>query len=231
MFSVDFESKVPLDFAQDIIIHIRGGKPLRLPIRALVKEPELQIEQQELNFGGVTRGDSKELPLKIYNHSNILAKLKLDIRDYEEFEIYVAKTNHDPEDDAVSEIMAAASEEGDGYNLHDLDDENLDPVGDEMEEEEDDDDDENANRFCNIFLKPKQSPLELIVKYTPADVEDPRDFKLPLTLTGVPNCPALDVNIKGCGIKPKFLLEPTTVNFKTRVIAKGSKPLPFHQDI
>jgi hypothetical protein len=79
--------------------------------------------------------------------------------------------------------MAAASEGGDdGFrdNFHDLDpDDNLDPV-DEMEEDEDDDDDDNGNRFVNIFLKPKHSPLELLVKYTPADVEDPRDFKLPL---------------------------------------------------
>jgi hypothetical protein len=41
MFSVDFESKVPADFNSDIIVHIRGGKPLRLPIRAVVKIPEL----------------------------------------------------------------------------------------------------------------------------------------------------------------------------------------------
>lgn len=27
------------------------------------------------------------------------------------------------------------------------------------------------------------------------------------------------------------MVEPTAVNFKTKVIAKGSKPLPFHQDI
>jgi hypothetical protein len=32
-------------------------------------------------------------------------------------------------------------------------------------------------------------------------------------------------------VKPRFLVEPTAVNFKTKVIAKGSKPLPFHQDI
>lgn len=32
-------------------------------------------------------------------------------------------------------------------------------------------------------------------------------------------------------MKPRFLVEPTSVNFKTKVIAKGSKPLPFHQDI
>ncbi len=32
-------------------------------------------------------------------------------------------------------------------------------------------------------------------------------------------------------MKPRFLVEPTLVNFKTKVIAKGSKPMPFHQDI
>ena len=37
--------------------------------------------------------------------------------------------------------------------------------------------------------------------------------------------------IRGVGVKPRFLLEPTVVNFKTKVIAKGSKPLPFHNDI
>jgi len=37
--------------------------------------------------------------------------------------------------------------------------------------------------------------------------------------------------IKGVGVKPRFLLEPTFVNFKTKVIAKGSKPMPFNSDI
>jgi hypothetical protein len=41
----------------------------------------------------------------------------------------------------------------------------------------------------------------------------------------------LDRVVRGIGIKPRFLLDPPGVNFKTKVIAKGSKPLPFHQDI
>jgi hypothetical protein len=32
-------------------------------------------------------------------------------------------------------------------------------------------------------------------------------------------------------VKPRFLVEPTLVNFKTKVIAKGSKPMPFHMDV
>jgi hypothetical protein len=71
----------------------------------------------------------------------------------------------------------------------------------------------------------------LQLKYTPADVEDPRDFVLPLKLAGVGEMTALRRPIRGVGVKPRFLLEPTVVNFRTKVIAKGSKPLPFHLDI
>jgi len=73
--------------------------------------------------------------------------------------------------------------------------------------------------------------LRLQLKYTPADVEDPRDFVLPLKLAGVGEMAALKRVARGVGVKPRFLLEPTAVNFRTKVIAKGSKPLPFHNDI
>jgi hypothetical protein len=69
------------------------------------------------------------------------------------------------------------------------------------------------------------------LKYTPAEVENPRNFILPLKLAGVGEVNALKKVIKGVGVKPRFLLEPTLINFKTKVIAKGSKPLPFHNDI
>ena len=65
---------------------------MRMPVRAFARIPEIQIEQGELDFGGVTRGDSKTLPITVYNHSEVPAKLILDIRDYDEFEISVAPT-------------------------------------------------------------------------------------------------------------------------------------------
>jgi hypothetical protein len=73
--------------------------------------------------------------------------------------------------------------------------------------------------------------LRLQLKYTPADVEDPRDFILPLKLAGVGEMNVLKRVVRGVGVRPRFLLDPTSVNFRTKVIAKGSKPLPFHNDI
>lgn len=68
-------------------MHIRGGKTLRMPVRAVAKIPDVEIGEEVLDFGSITRGDSMTLPLTLYNHSNITAKLILDIRDYPEFEI------------------------------------------------------------------------------------------------------------------------------------------------
>lgn len=75
-------------------------------------------------------------------------------------------------------------------------------------------------------------PFELKLKYVPANVDDPQNFILPLKLAGYTHeLEGLRRRIKACGQKPRFFLDPTVVNFKTKVIAKGQKPLPFHQDI
>jgi len=35
-------------------VNIRGGKTLRLPVRAVSKIPIVEIQEQELDFGGIT---------------------------------------------------------------------------------------------------------------------------------------------------------------------------------
>ncbi len=73
--------------------------------------------------------------------------------------------------------------------------------------------------------------MRLQLKFTPIEIDDPRNFEIPLKLAGVGEIDGLTRLVKGVGVKPRFLLDITCVNFKTKVIAKGSKPLPFHSDI
>ena len=230
VFTVGFISAVETDFQTEITVHIRGGRALKLPVRACAKIPDVLIEEAELDFGGITVGDSKTLPLTVYNHADIPAKLVLDIRDHPEFEIILPPQPQD--DDVVSEIMVPIHEDP---NYRDPADVNPDDAQDPLEEDEMDEDEgadeEEQIRHVQISLKPEKSPLRLQLKYTPADVEDPRDFVLPLKLAGVGEMGALRRTVRGVGVKPRFLLEPTVVNFRTKVIAKGSKPLPFHNDI
>lgn len=86
-FTISFLSNVEKEFNSEITVHIRGGKPLKIPVRANAIVPDVKIEEEIFDFSGVTFGDSKILPLTIHNDSNIEAKLILDIRDYPEFEI------------------------------------------------------------------------------------------------------------------------------------------------
>ena len=131
----------------------------------------------------------------------------------------------------ASEIMVPITDEINYNNLDDVSPEDIkDPLA-EDESEEDEEDDEKSKRYVHVVLKPERSPLRLCLKYTPCDVEDPRHFELPIKLAGVGEIEGLMRYVKGVGVKPRFLLEPTVVNFKTKVIAKGSKPLPFHNDI
>lgn len=123
VFTAGFVSHVERDFYSEIIVHIRGGKPLKLAVRAVAKIPDIEIEEAELDFGGITFGDSKTLPLTVYNHSDIPAKLILDIREHNEFEIILPAQTHD--DDVVSEIMVAVPED---QNFKDLENMNPDDI-------------------------------------------------------------------------------------------------------
>jgi len=60
---------------------------LKIPVKAKAIIPDVKIEEDVFDFGGVTFGDSKIIPLTIHNDSDIDAKLILDIREYPEFEI------------------------------------------------------------------------------------------------------------------------------------------------
>ncbi len=102
-FKVSFFSATPKTFKSEIVVNIRGGKPLKIPVIVNAIVPEIFIEEKNIDFGGVTFGDSKMMPLTIINESDITAKLILDIRDYPEFEIVLPEAN--PEDDVHSEIM------------------------------------------------------------------------------------------------------------------------------
>ncbi len=235
VFNVGFLSHQEREFNSEITLNIRGSKPIKIPVHATAIVPQVRIAEDNLDFGGVTFGDAKIIPMTIANKSNIEAKLILDLRDYPEFEISVPRDLNDKED-VTSEIIVPITDQNAGaVNYNDLDDMNPEDIKDPLNEdgedgEEEEDDEEEQNRYVQINVKAGQ-PLVLNLKYTPADVDDARAFILPLKLAGVGDLAGLQKQVKGVGVKPRFLVEPTLVNFKTKVIAKGSKPMPFHQDI
>lgn len=41
----------------EIVVNIRGGKPLRIPVSVNSIVPEIYIEEKAIDFGGITFGD------------------------------------------------------------------------------------------------------------------------------------------------------------------------------
>jgi len=141
IFTIGFVSYVEKDFYSEITVHIRGGKSLKMPVRACAKIPVIDIEEHELDFGGITFGDSKTLPLTVNNHSDIPAKLILDIREFPEFEIILPPQNND--DDVVSEIMVPIHEDPNYKDIENMNPEDIqDPLNEDEDEDEEADDEE-----------------------------------------------------------------------------------------
>ncbi len=66
----------------EIILNIRGGKPVSLPFKAETIIPKVVVLEEEFNFGGVTTlGNSSNLKMTLVNNSDIAATLLLDLRE------------------------------------------------------------------------------------------------------------------------------------------------------
>ena len=109
--------------------------------------PQVSIEEDAFDFGGVTFGDCKTLPLTLVNDSNIEARLILDLRELPEFEVSISPEMLD--DDVASEIKNL-------NDLNDVDPEELRDPEDELEEE-DEEEEEEEKRYVQITVS-KTSP-------------------------------------------------------------------------
>lgn len=144
--------------------------------------PEIFIEEKAIDFGGITFGDQKTLPMTIINESDITAKLILDMRDYPEFDFILPDAS--PEDDVHSEIMVPIVEQPKYDDIVNMNTDDVDPINEDKEEEEEDEYDEDAKRYVQLSIRQGTKPFVLQLKYTPQGIEDPKNFILPLKLAG-----------------------------------------------
>lgn len=77
---VKFVSNRDFKLHKDLIIYVRGSKPIRIPVQADVIIPKIVVYEKEFDFGKVTFGNSAKLEMNIENTSPILAKVTLDMR-------------------------------------------------------------------------------------------------------------------------------------------------------
>lgn len=69
------------------LLNVRGGKTVKLPVRAEAIVPRVSVQQDEFNFDKVYIGGSRSLPCTLANDSAIVAEMELDLRHYGSFSV------------------------------------------------------------------------------------------------------------------------------------------------
>ena len=80
-----------------------------------------------------------------------------------------------------------------------------------------------------IPIRPSQT-LKFELKFAPKDIK-PYNFDLHLTLFRYGKLPGLTRSIICRGVKPKFLVEPSYVDFHRKIITNVEKMYPLTSDI
>ena len=87
-------AKEETEIDDTIKIRIRGGgEPMIIPVQAKVIIPDVYIQEDSVEFGGITQGNTATETFTLCNDSPIGINLYLDLREHTELEISI----EDPE--------------------------------------------------------------------------------------------------------------------------------------
>lgn len=225
---VEFISPEPMNLTSEIEVQIRGGRSLILPVKGQAIVPNVYVPEHEIDFGGVTCGSQATTLFHIQNDSVIPASIYLNLDDHPEFEISLPPLGD--EEFENSALIPAPTDKENPFILPEdaeMAELKMDPAMAEDDEEEFEDE---VVRVYKITVQPN-SVLPLLLKLTPADTET-YHFDMPFLVAGnnepIPNlCRA----VVGEGLKPRFLVKPTTLDFLKKVISLNEKSFASYREI
>ena len=220
---------------------------MTIPFKVETIIPKVTVLQDEFDFEGVTTlGNSRALQMTVMNSSSIPATLILDLREQENpskeaegiecLDIAAYKEPNENEDD--SSILLSVNEkdlENDNEDLASMksggkDDHNLDEAEKRSQDSEEEQEIEKPRSRHYKFIVHPQTPQIFILKFSPKDVRS-YNLELPLTLMGYGRMESLIRPVICKGLKPRFLLQPQTIEFKKKVIIAKDKCVPSTLEI
>ena len=225
---VVFCSQTEVEFTGELEIIIRGGRnALQLPITCRVIEPMISIEEDEIDFGGVTVGSHLTRSVTFENDSEIAAVLYLNLEPHPEFTVTVQA--EPGEDLDMSTLVPATSDKDCPFYVKEEDEDLEDPRPDPLMDEEDFEEmEEEEPRKFKITIPPDK-PVLLQLRYAPKETE-PVHFTLPIVLAGVnQTTQGLLRTVTGEGLKPRFYVESSIIDFKKKVISPGEKSFSVYK--
>ena len=232
-----------------LAITVRGGKPLLIPLSAVVIMPDVVIDG-DFEFGGVIVGSVARRRITLINKSDIHTELAVDFRAYApHWRITPPRPTGDDDNMSVGDqsilrydfdgwempgaVAGGSPKKGDG-NASESDDDDVDDddsANDDIDEEDFSDlleDDEGLVRSLPSRFILKLNPgavlmFDLVFKPTVASPEEgfSFDFMLPVSLFTTIEVPleGLRRHVAGFGLEPRIRIESPLIDF-------GSRPFP-----
>eukprot|EP00392_Amoebophrya_sp_AT5.2_P009549 g9577.t1 len=230
--SVTLEQPQVLDSVVNVLI--RGGKTIRLPISAQAVVPNIEVEEQEFEFGQLTLGAVHTLPLTLRNSSAVEGTLYMNLQDYPEFTltavddsdpamaVYFERLTFDQYAVAVGGGERKDSGKGKkggkgGSDVFGMSASGSNALKQNLTEE-DDEDDEGIQIFKLVV--PANGFLALQLTYQPTDLGQ-HFFDLPICAAGMAKAPGCQRVVHGKALRPRMLCSTTTFDFKTKVVSTG----------
>lgn len=201
-------------------IDVRGKTPKSKPVKFQIKGqgviPDVEIMEDQFDFGGVTMGVPSSLPITFTNRGAVTVSLYLDLTDHPDFSIQFPqewlKLEHCPIR-RISSVEATGVAEG-------REAVQTEPKGGVILEDGFDEDEKDAYKI--LVGANTEVGIELV--FTPQQVCT-HSFLLPIFLGGLPNYANIKRVVVGEGLKPRVLLTRHAVDFGNRVTLKQDRAL------
>ena len=217
---------VPCSIEETVTIIVRGGKPIKLPVKGSVVIPDIFIEEDVIDFGGVIVGGAGKNTLTLVNGSPVQGAVVLDLTGNQELSLELGRDAWSS--DVYEHCPVQVLDEGGPRS-----EKSLQAIGSERSIR-------RRSSIVNQLFAPGckyritimgNSKLPVILTYKPGQVGIAHET---LQLKDSKGIPAPDTSLMAkkiaCameGLEPKLVLSESAVDFGKKVVIRGSNDIPY----
>ena len=237
-FDIDvmYVNPSPGKHRSNLVLHVRGGKTVSLPVSIDAIVPVVQVVEHSLDFGDVFVGITRKISATLRNDSKVFASLVCDARSIPELKLSVSSENWSPEeyDDPPVQQIPRYSQAVLGLLGNSVVNKLVRAGSKIAAARRGWGDDRGGDRF-KINVAPN-SELTVDIEYLPRKGFQHTQFYLPLYREGIPMddgrfshedlleaeaaAAALAVPVGISASEPRVRLSTTSINFGERVVLR-----------
>lgn len=230
---LSFTCQVPGVLDTKLEVEIRGGKILKVPVKAEAVVPQVEVTQDEFTFGEVFIGSLKRLSLELVNSSPVPATLMVDLAQHPELYLSIAKEAWSPQEYEACPLMRIGA----------FGEEKMMRFGSRMGSNQSSRRTSRRNSsssFTNgnegakfkITLN-ANAKLPLLLVYRPNKIDTHAlELALAVLATGAVSVPPIRKVVTAEGVQPRIMLSKAIVDFETKIVIRTNQiKAPYPTDI